>query len=138
MPQDLSYILSELNSRIRTLENKYNLFGERLLVINQNMIEEYKKVAKETKAIEVEIKELKTDMFNMKEALRDIIKEVSNFAKKDEIKVLEKYINMWDPLKFITVEEVEELIDRKLKSIKKEGEQSGRKRNSTNRSRSRA
>ena len=136
MPQDLSYILSDLSARVRTLENKYNLFGERLLLINQNMIEEYKKIAKDLKSNELELREIKADLFNLKEALKEVAKEISNFAKKDDIKVLEKYINMWDPLKFITVEEVEDIIDKKLQSIKKEGEQTGRKRSSSRRSRS--
>ena len=138
MPQDLSYILSDLSARVRTLENKYNLFGERLLLINQNMIEEYKKIAKDLKTTEAESREIKTELYNLKEALKDIAREISNFAKKDDIKVLEKYINMWDPLKFITVEEEEEIINKKLQSRKKEGEQTGRKRNSSRRSRSRA
>ena len=40
---DLSYVLADLSSRVRILESKYNLIGERLLVVNKNMIEEYKK-----------------------------------------------------------------------------------------------
>ena len=138
MQQDLSYVLSDLNARVRTLENKYNLFGERLLLVNQNMIEEYKKIAKDLKTTESELREIKSELFNLKEALKEIAKEISNFARKDDIKVLEKYINMWDPLKFITVEEVNDLIDKKLISIKKEGEKPGRKRSSASRHRSRA
>ena len=125
-------------NRIRELEGKYNLLRDRVLLINNNMIEEYKKIAKDLKTTEAESREIKTELYNLKEALKDIAREISNFAKKDDIKVLEKYINMWDPLKFITVEEVEEIINKKLQSRKKEGEQTGRKRNSSRRSRSRA
>ena len=34
--------IMEVVSRIRSLEGKYNLLGERALIINQNMIEQYK------------------------------------------------------------------------------------------------
>ena len=37
--------------------------------------------------------------------------------RKEQIKVLEKYINMWNPLNFVTEEEVLELIEKnKLKN----------------------
>ncbi|MEK6904560.1 MAG: hypothetical protein AABW87_03130 [Nanoarchaeota archaeon] len=142
MPQDLNYILSELNARVRALEGKYTQFGERLLVVNQNMIEEYKKMIKEIKALESEMRETKNDVFSLKENMRDISKEGSLFARKDEVKVLEKYINMWDPLKFITEEEAIKIIETKLKEIKdgikkeKKGvKHAGRKRRTASRSR---
>lgn len=137
MPQDLNYILSELNARVRALEGKYSQFGERLLVVNQNMIEEYKKIIKEIKAMESEMRELKATTLNMKESMKDIYKEGALFARKDEMKILEKYINMWDPLKFITEEEVNDIIDLRLKNMhpKKEVKHASRKRNTAGRTR---
>jgi len=115
---DLNYILSDLNIRTRTLEGKYNILGERLLVVNQNMIEEYKKIIKEAKTHEDDIIELKKEIENLKEILKQILKEIDSFAKKENIKVLEKYINLWNPLKFVTEQEVEELIKKQLEQKK--------------------
>jgi signal transduction protein with GAF and PtsI domain len=115
---DLNYILSDLNIRTRTLEGKYNILGERLLVVNQNMIEEYKKIIKEAKTHEDDIIELKKEIENLKEILKQILKEIDSFAKKENIKVLEKYINLWNHLKFVTEQEVEELIKKQLEQKK--------------------
>jgi len=49
------------------------------------------------------------------EAYYDIIKELDIFAKKEQLKVLEKYINLWNPLNFVTTKEVEKIIEEKLK-----------------------
>ena len=109
---DLSVILNDINARIRILEEKYTLFGERLLIINKNMIEEYKKTIRDIKNTESELKELKKDMFHIKEILKDLTREMSLFAKKDSLKILEKYINLWNPIKFTTEKDVIELIKR--------------------------
>jgi len=42
------------------------------------------------------------------------------FARKDTLKVLEKYINMWDPLKFTTEEDVMRIVKGELKKSLKE------------------
>ncbi|MFH0936375.1 MAG: hypothetical protein V1815_01695 [Candidatus Woesearchaeota archaeon] len=115
---DLTYVLSDLNTRTRTLEGKYNILGERLLIVNQNMIEEYKKMINELRTQESDILELKKEIENLKDILRQILKEIDSFAKKENIKVLEKYINLWSPLKFVTEKEVEDIINRKLEQKK--------------------
>lgn len=112
---DLSTILSDLNARVRILESKYSTFGERLLVVNQNMIEEYKKMMSEMKAVEGDLRELQKELFHIKESVRDLVKEMGFFAKKDTVKVLEKYINIWDPLKYVTEKEVEKIVTNMLK-----------------------
>lgn len=115
---DLNYVLSDLNTRTRTLEGRYNILGERLLVVNQNMIEEYKKMITELKTQEQDIIELKREIENLKDILRQMLKEIDSFAKKENLKVLEKYINLWSPLKFVTENEVNILIEKKLEQKK--------------------
>jgi hypothetical protein len=57
-----------------------------------------------------------------------MIKEMEIFARKDEIKVLEKYINLWNPIEFITEEE----LNKKLEEIsKKRTGKTGRKKRRT-------
>ena len=112
---DLAYVINDLNARIRLLEGKYNLFGERLLIVNKNMIEEYKKTLNKQKALEEEIKELKMSIELFKDVIKKMESSLKTFAKKEDFKVLEKYINMWNPLKFVTEQEVLELIKKKVK-----------------------
>ena len=116
---DLSFVLNDLNARIRVLENKYSLFGERLLVINQNMIEEYKKLIRKNKTVDSELKELKKDLFNVKEVISGLVKELKLFAKKDNLKVLEKYINLWNPMNFVTEKDVINLIQENENLVSK-------------------
>ena len=44
----------------------------------------------------------------------DLVKHMQIFAKKDEVKTLQKYVTMWEPIKFVTENQVEEIIKEQL------------------------
>lgn len=110
---DISNFASDTSARIRLLEGKYNLLGERLLIINKNMIEEYKKIINHVKLMDSEIREMKKKIADIDEAVKGLPKEMGFFARKSDVKVLEKYINMWSPLNFVTREEVKKILKEK-------------------------
>ena len=83
------------------------------------MIEEYKDIIEEMRSIKTEVKETKKDILKMQETFKKFIDEMNSFVRKEEIKVLEKYINMWNPMNFVTEEEVLNLIKKKRKNVKK-------------------
>ncbi|SRR3990167_6070126 len=99
-----------VEERVRILESKYNLMRDRIFLINQNMIQEYRKLNKEIKLIDGEVKIVKQDLNEIKGILRNMVNEMQNFAKKENVKVIEKYIDFWNPLSFTTREEVQEMI----------------------------
>lgn len=109
--QEITQVVIDLNNRIRTLENKYNLLGERLLVVNQNMIEEYKRLLQELKSVNEEMREMRQEVFVTQDTVRNMIKEMEFFAKKEQIKVLEKYIDLLNPMRFVTEEEVISIVN---------------------------
>ncbi|MBT3984807.1 hypothetical protein HOD38_00775 [archaeon] len=104
-------IVFELVNRIRVLESKQNLFGEKLLVMNQNMIEEYNKIMKEIKRSNTNFKKVEESIGNVKTVVRHLSEEAGKFAIKEDVKILEKYIKLWDPLKFVTENDVMEMLD---------------------------
>ena len=101
--------------KLRILESRYSLMRDRMLIINQNMNDQYRKLNSEIKLINDDLKEIKRDLNDLKEINRHVISELQTFARKDNLKVLEKYINFWNPLNFTTEEDVEKLIEEKLK-----------------------
>jgi hypothetical protein len=54
----------------------------------------------------------------MKSKILMILKELQSGAKKEDIKVLQKYVDMWEPLNFVTRNEINEIIDEKLSERK--------------------
>ncbi len=98
------------NERVRLLESRYNVLRDRVLLTNQNMISGYRKLHDELREIEIDIKELKTNIFEIKESMTKIAEELRLFAKKDQIRVLEKYIELLNPLKFVTETELRQIL----------------------------
>jgi len=126
--QEQSNIVEDLLNRIRSIEGKYSILGEQLLVVNENTLDSYKDLAKEIKVISEEIKEIRQDLSNFKETIKQLVKETEMFARKEQIKVLEKYINLWNPMEFITTEELDNILKQKLQDIKRAGGITAKKR----------
>ena len=112
---DFTTIIAEINNRVRTLENKYNLLTERLLVVNQNMIEEYKKLVKDISIVNSDIREIKKEVQDVKDVITNLVKEIDTSAKKDQVAVVEKYLNLINPLNYITEEQLDKILEEKLK-----------------------
>ena len=113
--QGLQNFVVDVGSRVRSLEGRYNLLRDRVLVINNNMITEYKKVLGELRVVNTELKEIKTDIFRLKETIKHLIAEVNTYARREDVKVLEKYINLWNPMKFVSESEVRKMIAEALR-----------------------
>ena len=103
-------MINEMIGRLRINESKITSLRERMLVTDTNMINEYKIVSEEIRSINTEIMEMKNAVNALKETINDIIKGTDNFASSQDLKFLEKYINMWNPLNFVTENEVKQII----------------------------
>src|SRR3989344_6139674 len=97
--------------RLRLIEAKYTLMRDRLLIINQNMIEQYKRMNKEISLLREEIKDIKKTSYDLKEIIEHLVSEMRFFAKVEQVKVIEKYINFWNPLNFTTEKDVRRIIE---------------------------
>ena len=118
MDPDSSLVISDAISRLRLLERRQETIREKMTIINQNMVEEYKKLLFEVRSLVTDIREIKTNLASLQDNIKIILKEAESFAKKDQVKVLEKYINLWNPLNFVTEEEVKNLLKSKHYSHK--------------------
>lgn len=110
---DESQVATEITNRMRVLESKQSQFNERLLLVNQNMIDSHKDSQANIKNLRSDIDELKKDLQNVKRVMKHLSEEAANFARKDNLLVLEKYINLWNPLNFVTKKELEETTRKK-------------------------
>ncbi len=108
----------EIPERVRDIENKIVILRDRIFVTDKNMIEEYKNLNIQIRNINNEIKEVKSDLTKIKQTIKHMVQEINAFARKDDLKVLEKYINLWNPLNFTTEKDVEIIIKQHIKERK--------------------
>lgn len=114
----LSEELENTINRLRVLEGRYTNLQSELRVTEENMINRGKRLTKEIKTLTLDINEMRKEINEIKDKVLMIIKELQAFAKREDVKILQKYIEMWDPMNFVTHNEVEEIIDEKLNARK--------------------
>ena len=110
--------ISNLSRRLRILEESFTNLRRALQITEQNMLAKNKVFATEIRTITSDISDIKKEIAEVKEKILDLVKELQTSAKRDEVKVLEKYINLWNPIKFVTQNEVEQIVKDFLKKNK--------------------
>ena len=125
---DISGVSNEINSlsrRLRLLEESSANLRRFFQVTEENTIARNKHYSAEIKTINSDVSEIRKEMQEIREKLLLVIKELQSVARKDEVKVLEKYINLWNPVKFVSQNEIEsiinEILDRREEEKKNKG-----------------
>ena len=110
--------ISNLSRRLKILEESFTNLRRALQVTEQNMLDKNKLFTTEIRTITSDISDIKKESAEIKEKILDIVKELQTSAKREEVKVLEKYINLWNPVKFVTQNEVEQIIKELMEKEK--------------------
>ena len=111
---DISGITSDVNTlsrRLRLLEEGYTNLRRFFQVTEENIIAKNKHFSAEIKTMASDIVEMRKEMQEIREKLGLVIRELQSVARKEEVKVLEKYINLWNPIKFVSQNEIEGIIN---------------------------
>ncbi len=111
-------LISEVNTKINDIEGRHELLKERVIVSNEGFIKSRDSLIKEINLLKEEIRQIKTKIDNLQESLQYLLAESSTFARKEELRILEKYMKLWEPLKFARMEDVKEMINDAVKGIK--------------------
>lgn len=102
--------LNQVSRRLRMIEDRYTNMRKKLQLIERNMLTNQKKIIIEVKIVDSEIKDMKHSLLEMQGRILMIIKELKSSAKKQDVDVLNKYISLWEPVKFVTANQVERMI----------------------------
>lgn len=114
---DISGMTEQMNlmaARVRISEERYSELRKKLLLIEQNMLSNQKKAMTEIKLLQNDVTEVRRTIQAVEDKIITIIKELRLTARKEDIDVMKRYLDLWDPVKFVTAEKVEKLIDEKL------------------------
>ena len=104
---DVSEQINSLNGRLRVIEERISNLNRKFEVNESNDLEKQKRTNIEFKTLNSEIMEIKRTIENIQEKIEVITREMPNLAARDELEVLKKYIEMWDPMRFVTRDEFE-------------------------------
>ena len=117
---DLSLQLNNVAIRLRILEERYSNMRKSMQVTEQNMLKNKDQTERETKLNSMEITELTKDINDIKLKIRIIVNELRGMTKKEDVDFIRKYVNMWDPIKYVSQNEVDRIVENKVMQILEE------------------
>ena len=103
--------MNALDARLKSLEGRYQDLGRRFQLMDNTALQEKKRFSKELKVADEELLELKKVVNEVKTKMDTILSELQTVAHKEDLATLQKYIDLWEPLKFATRKEVEKMIE---------------------------
>lgn len=86
---------SELNTRIRDLEEKQRLLRDRMLLISESFIKERDKNFQEVQDMKGFIESIKLENGRLKELLMRITEVIDKSARKEELMILQRQFDMF-------------------------------------------
>ncbi|MBI2580559.1 hypothetical protein HYV85_01995 [Candidatus Woesearchaeota archaeon] len=102
--------IAEVERRLRALEERYSTIERRSQVTEENMLSSDRKIRADIKMLNGEISELKGQAADMTDKIKALIRELEGFAKVEDVDVIRKYLNLIEPLGFVTQNEVERIV----------------------------
>lgn len=124
----IASIITDLDRRLRILEERYSNIRKKLQLTDQNILESEKGFIKELKIINDDTLKLKKQVNDYYEKIEIFSDEINQAAKKTDVKLIEKYLDLWDPKNFVTRKELKDYLKQKERtppkiSVEDESEQ---------------
>jgi len=106
----ISQELSSLSRRSRILEERFTNLRRKIQVTDQNMLNNNKRITTEINIINDELREIKLEFEELKNKMKLMISEIRGAARREDVDIIKKYMEFWQPLNFVTHEEIEGIV----------------------------
>lgn len=106
--------------RLKIMEERFANMRSKVQVLEQNMLHKHKNFFVEIKTLNMELTEVKKEINELKDKIIIMVRELDSFAKKEEVHILKKYIDLWNPVKFVSKREVESIVHEVIEKMRRE------------------
>jgi len=96
---------------IKSIEDKILRVDKKVQVIENNLLIIKKRLNIETKSLSSRIVDADKNIDIIKKNIVEIIGDLKNFARVEEVGTIRKYLELWEPLNFITRKELYEILN---------------------------
>ncbi len=115
--QDSGFDPSRMYVWLKGLESKANNLLRQVNVIKNDASKKSMSLKQEIKTLSEEVLELKRQQGQMTQKIDLMIKELKRTAGIEEVATLRKYIDLWNPLNFVTQRDVERIVENKVAMV---------------------
>jgi len=94
--------MGNIMSRIRMIEERHANIQRKLHLMEENMLSSNKEFKTEIKIMQQDLLDVKRTVKNFEETLNKISTGLEDLATRQEVKLIERYVNLLDPTNFIS------------------------------------
>lgn len=126
--------LFDVNSRLSKIDKRLNSISDELQIVRSDTIDKHREVLKQVSRAKEEVANIGREVLEVKKLADGMTSMLGEFASKDSVKVLEKYINLWKPIDYVTREDVATMIAEAKASKRGSKKQHNKKRTAATKS----
>jgi hypothetical protein len=110
--------MAKLFTWVKALETKINSLSREFELIKNETLRKNQDFKKDIKHVTAELIEVRHNQEKMQETIDLLIKEIKRTAGVEEVEVLKKYVEFWNPINFITENDLERFWEKKKDELK--------------------
>ncbi|MBU0637063.1 MAG: hypothetical protein KKF89_00345 [Nanoarchaeota archaeon] len=111
--QTVSKNVTVVGSRLRVLEERYSNIRKKNQMMDQNVLEFERDIRQEIRLLNQDLLDIKRSIGEINDNLIQMSSELSKSVKQSDFKVIEKYVDMWEPMSFVTRDELSKILKNK-------------------------
>jgi outer membrane murein-binding lipoprotein Lpp len=108
----MAHAVTGVNTRLTLLEDRYNTVREQIGFAERSLVEGRENTNKKIRVLDSELNELNSEMKELKDKVLSLNEEIKRAAKEEQVRVIDKYLDLWEPLEFVTRQEVKKALDK--------------------------
>ena len=105
---------------VKGLESKLNSLIREVDILKNDLIKKNENLRKNIKVINDDLMEVKHEQEKTTQKMDLIIKELKQTAGIEEVTTLKKYLEFWNPLNFVTQQDLDKALEMKMNPPKAE------------------
>ncbi|MDP8012709.1 MAG: hypothetical protein RAK22_01240 [Nanoarchaeota archaeon] len=115
---DLVKSIIELRESLKIFEQKLLQLKDSISVVDQNNIERYNETKENIQNLFKLFDENRSKILEIEDQLERMSREMEQFARDKDVKIIEKYLSFIDPSRFLSKEDVIKIVDDYLNEKK--------------------
>ncbi|MFT4309608.1 MAG: hypothetical protein ACMXYL_03920 [Candidatus Woesearchaeota archaeon] len=108
--------ITNLVSRLRLLEERHANLQRKMHLVEEHLLNNSKETKKEIKIIQSELVEVKNSVKEFGEILDRLTRGLQDFATREDVKLIDRYVSLLDPTNFISRAHLEKEVKRQIES----------------------
>lgn len=110
--------LVELRESQKIFDQRLSQLKDTIRMVDQNNLDKYKELKEALQEIVSNESSIKAKLLELEDAADRVDKQMDKFAKLQDIKVLDKYLEFIDPSRFLSKEDVIKIVDEYMSAKK--------------------